>query len=305
MNHYNSILILGPTASGKTRLAVNTAAALNGEVISLDSRQVYKKLNIGTGKDLQEYTVKGKEIPFHLIDIIEPDQKYNISMFVNGFKSAWKEIIQKNKLPILCGGTGLYMDAILKRHQHIHIPVDENLRTQLEEKSPDELLQYFESLNSEVHSTADTSTRKRLIRAIEIALYLQKNKLEKSPYPEVKPLIIGIRLSVEERRKRIDKRLQERLHTGLIEEVESLLKQGIPAEQLIYFGLEYKFITEYLLGLLDKGTMITRLNTAIHQYAKRQMTWFRKMEREGLEIHWLAVEDMDGNVEKIRELIKH
>lgn len=268
-------------------MATHLASTINGEIISADSRQVYRGMSIGTGKDLGEYIVNNQPIPYHLIDNVEAGDSYNVHRFQQDFQQVFSNIISRDKTPILCGGTGLYIEAVLKQHQFTGIPVDEKLREVLSHYSDEELFQKFNSTPSSYTPLADTSTRKRLIRAIEIALFLQNYPLSFTRYPSINYQIFGLDLPVEERRARITRRLHERLQNGMIEEVKGLLDQGISAEKLIYYGLEYKFITEYLLGNLEYGTMVERLNVAIHQFAKRQMTFFRKMERDGLKIHWL------------------
>ena len=244
-------------------------------------------MSIGTGKDLGEYVVNNQPIPYHLIDIVEAGDSYNVHRFQQDFQQAFSDIQGRDRTPILCGGTGLYIEAVLKEHQFTAIPIDENLRETLSHYSNEELLQKFNSTPSAYTPLADTSTRKRLIRAIEISLFLQNYPLSVIRYPSINYQVFGLDLPVEERRARITRRLYERLQNGMIEEVKGLLEQGISAEKLIYYGLEYKFITEYLLGTLDYDTMVERLNVAIHQFAKRQMTFFRKMERDGMKIHWL------------------
>ncbi|MFN8348492.1 MAG: tRNA (adenosine(37)-N6)-dimethylallyltransferase MiaA [Spirosomataceae bacterium] len=283
----NLIVILGPTACGKTHLATHLAYQINGEIISADSRQVYRGMDIGTGKDLKEYTVLDRKIPYHLIDVIEAGDAYNVFRFQQDFYRTFDEITSRGNIPLLCGGTGLYIEAVLQDHRFTAVPVDEDLRQTLAACTDDELLTKFNSIASNYSAFADTSTRKRLIRAIEIAVYLQDHPLPDSPRLPLQYRIYGLDLPVEERRTRITRRLHERLQTGMIEEVKGLLDRGIPAEKLIYYGLEYKFITEYLLGTLVYNEMVERLNVAIHQFAKRQMTFFRKMERDGLTIHWL------------------
>lgn len=268
-------------------MATHLASTINGEIISADSRQVYRGMSIGTGKDLGEYIVNNHPIPYHLIDNVEAGDSYNVHRFQQDFQHAYSSIRQRGRTPILCGGTGLYIEAVLKAHQFTSIPVDEKLREVLSHYSDDELLQKFNSTPSNYTPLADTSTRKRLIRAIEIALFLQNYPLSFTRYPSINYQIFGLDLPIEERRTRITRRLHERLDNGMIEEVQELLEQGISAEKLIYYGLEYKFITEYLLGTLEYNTMVERLNIAIHQFAKRQMTFFRKMERDGMKIHWL------------------
>ncbi|WP_428661525.1 tRNA (adenosine(37)-N6)-dimethylallyltransferase MiaA [Runella sp.] len=285
------VVILGPTACGKTHLATHLAYELGGEIISADSRQVYSGMDIGTGKDLSEYVVHDQQIPYHLIDNVAAGEMYNVHRFQQDCYEAMADIQARERLPIVCGGTGLYIEAVLKEHQFTAIPIDENLREKLQQLSDEKLLEKFKETPSEYTALADTSTRKRLIRAIEIALYLKDNPFPKTGQDKDSFIadyrLFGLSLSVEERRERITRRLHERLKNGMIEEVQGLLTKGISGEQLIYYGLEYKFITQYLLGLLDYGTMVERLNVAIHQFAKRQMTFFRKMERDGLEIQWL------------------
>ncbi|WP_229365736.1 tRNA (adenosine(37)-N6)-dimethylallyltransferase MiaA [Fibrisoma montanum] len=283
------LVILGPTASGKTRLAVHVAHRLNGEIISADSRQVYRSMDIGTGKDLADYVVDEQTVPYHLIDIIDAGQSYNVYQFQQDFTRATTDIQQRNRLPVVCGGTGLYLDAVLSSHAFTAIPRDDAFRAELETRSDDELQQLFRQNPSTYSSLADTSTRKRLIRAIEIGRYLSRHPdtpltQAVAPPPAV---VFGINIPVELRRQRITERLQARLQSGMVDEVERLLQQGIPAEKLIFYGLEYKFITQYLQGELVYTTMVARLETAIHQFARRQMTFFRKMERDGLTIHWL------------------
>ncbi|MDZ4756931.1 MAG: tRNA (adenosine(37)-N6)-dimethylallyltransferase MiaA [Bacteroidota bacterium] len=286
-NIFNSILVLGPTASGKTKLAVQLAHEQNGCVLSADSRQVYKHLDIGTGKDLEEYIIDNKQIPYQLIDIADLGTKYNLSNYINDFANAWQGCEAAKQLPIVCGGTGLYLDAILKGHNYAHVPVDAAFRKKLESMSKQELLAYYHKLpQTSYHTLADISTDRRLIRAIEIVAYLQYNIIEPTSFPEVKPYIIGINKTVELRREKIKTRLIYRLQNGLIDEVRSLLQQGLTTEYLIKLGLEYKYITLYILGELDYAEMEEQLYNHICQFAKRQMTWFRKMEREGCVIHW-------------------
>lgn len=295
------IVILGPTACGKTRLATQLAAQIEGEIISADSRQVYRRMNIGTGKDLDEYVVDGKSIPYHLIDICDAGEAYHVHRFQVDFQAAFSDIQSRRHTPILCGGTGLYIESVLKQYQFTSIPVDETLRQQLETLSDEALLTRFNTTSSAYSSLADTSTRKRLVRAIEIATYLQTHSFETAPPTPLHYQIFGLDLPVEERRTRITRRLHQRLQNGMIDEVQALLHQGLTPEQLIYYGLEYKFMTEYLTGVLTYDTMVERLNVAIHQFAKRQMTFFRKMERNGLTIHWLdALAPIDQLVATIK-----
>ncbi len=284
------IVILGPTACGKTRLATHLAYELGGEVISADSRQVYRGMDIGTGKDMKEYVVNNQSIPYHLIDIVDAGEMYNVHRFQQDCYEAIADIRARDQYPVLCGGTGLYLEAVLQEHRFTAVPIDEELRKNLQRLSDEALLEQFRDVTSLYTPVADTSTRKRLIRAIEISTFLTRHPhffsdITNQSVPDYR--IFGLEISVEERRARITGRLHERLQNGMIEEVQTLLAKGISAEQLIYYGLEYKFITQYLLGILDYGTMIERLNVAIHQFAKRQMTFFRKMERDGLRIEWL------------------
>jgi len=283
------LVILGPTASGKTRLAVQVAYALGGEVVSADSRQVYRGMDLGTGKDLDEYRVGGEAVPYHLIDLVEAGDDYHLFRFQQDFFRVVPELLARGRAAVVCGGSGLYLDAVLRQHAFTAVPVNPRLRAELEPLPETALLARFHQLPSAYTDLADTSTRKRLIRAIEISEYLQHHPLPETPnrteLPE--PLLFGIDLPVELRRQRISARLQQRLREGMIDEVRALLDRGVPAEKLVFYGLEYKFITLYLRGELDYPTMTARLETAIHQFAKRQMTFFRKMERDGLRIQWL------------------
>lgn len=285
----NKLVILGPTASGKTRLAVKLAHELNGEIISADSRQLYRGMDLGTGKDLAEYTVDSKSVQYHLIDTLDAGEKYNVHRFQQDCEAAITDIDKREKQVIICGGTGLYLDAILKDYQFTSIPVNLSLRQEIGELDKQALLNYWLARPSAYTELADTSTRKRLIRAIEIAEFLTKNADFKIHPKSVtgKFIVIGLNPEVEVRRQRITKRLHERMHQGLIDEVKTLLSSGLTAEQLIYYGLEYKYITLYLIGELTYATMLARLETEIHRFAKRQMTFFRKMERDGINIHWL------------------
>ncbi len=285
---YNLITILGPTASGKTKLAVQLAAYLNAEIISADSRQVYRGMDIGTGKDLDEYVWNGQKIPYHLIDIVDAGHSYHIYQFQQDFEKAFNDIISRGKIAILCGGSGLYLEAVLKGFQFTAVPIDLPFRESLEDSTSDELLALFEAVPNQYSATADISTRKRLIRAIEINRYLEANPDFQLPSKIVPvSIIFGLNPPVESRRQNITKRLHQRLAEGMVTEVQNLIEAGVPSEKLIYYGLEYKFITEYLSGNILYEIMVERLNVAIHQFAKRQMTYFRKMERDGLIINWL------------------
>ena len=297
---YNLITILGATATGKTTVAVALADRLNSEIISADSRQVYRRMDIGTGKDIDEYQFNEKQIPYHLIDIVDAGTKYNVYEYQKDFLQAYNKIFAKDKLPVLCGGTGMYIDAVTKGYKLINVPVNENLREKLELKTNEELEQILKSLKN-THNKSDFDTRKRAIRAIEIEDYYKNNPDISLDYPKFNTLFIGIDVDRNTRRKRITNRLKARLEEGMIEEVEQLLKSGIAAEDLIYYGLEYKFLTMYVTGEINRNDMFQKLESAIHQFAKRQMTWFRGMERKGAIINWI-----DGRMptdEKIDKII--
>lgn len=301
------ITILGPTASGKTNLATHLAARLNAEIISADSRQVYSGMDIGTGKDLADYVVNGHVIPYHLIDICEPGTKYNLFRYQQDFLDCYEDIRSRGALPILCGGTGLYIEAVLKGYSLSPVPQNPALRTELEGKNLEELTNILVDLkrrnHSVMHNKTDVDSCQRAIRAIEIETYNLTKPTEERQCPPIDSLIIGVDIDREERRRKITKRLKERLKAGMIDEVDGLLKRGIPADDLIYYGLEYKFVTEYIIGKLTYEEMFRQLEIAIHQFAKRQMTWFRGMERRGFTIHWIdAMQPMKDKVEKILSL---
>lgn len=299
---YDLITILGPTACGKTTLAVAVADFLNAEIISGDSRQVYKRMDIGTGKDLSEYNINGKQIPYHLIDIVEPGCKYTVYNFQHDFLEAYNSICAKGKLPVLCGGSGLYLESVLRAYRMSPVPVNESLRKSLEDKSLTELAEILSSYRN-LHNTTDTDTKKRAIRAIEIESYYQEHPLDSVEFPEINSLVVGLDVPREVRRERITERLKARLEEGMVDEIKSLLAEGIPAENLIYYGLEYKYVTEYVIGTLSYEEMFRDLQIAIHQFAKRQMTWYRGMERRGIKIHWIdCLMPLDAKVEKIRSL---
>ena len=283
---YDLITILGPTACGKTKFAASLSARINGEIISADSRQVYRKMNLGTGKDYDDYMVDGKRIQYHLVDIVEPGYKFNVYEFQEHFLKAYKEIKARNNMPVLCGGSGMYIDAVTKGYKLVPVPRNDKLRKDLESSSLEELAGILSSYKK-LHNITDTDTRKRAIRAIEIEEYYKGNPASIHDYPVINNIFFGIEYNLVSRRKRISERLQERLKKGMVDEVQELLEEGLGAEDLIYYGLEYKYITQYITGDLDYETMVEKLNTAIKQFAKRQMTWFRKMEREGARIHWL------------------
>lgn len=303
----NIIVILGPTASGKTRLAAHLAYTLKTEVISADSRQVYKHMNIGTGKDYDVYVVNNVSIPYHLIDIVEPGSKYNIHQFITDFNTCFSQLQTQKKTPILCGGTGLYIQAVLSNFEYTAVPKNENLLQQLTPLSHEELIVYFNQLPQNAYShLADLSTHKRCLRAIEISTYLLTNNIDFSTSPTtLNPLIIGLNPKRETRILRIEKRLKQRLNSGLIEEVEALLNSGITHDQLRYYGLEYKFVSMYLAGELTKTELEQQLQTAINQFAKRQMTYFRKMERDGIHINWIDGDlPFEQQVKEASQLIK-
>ncbi|WP_343521726.1 tRNA (adenosine(37)-N6)-dimethylallyltransferase MiaA [Pedobacter sp.] len=287
MAQHNLIIILGATASGKTKLAVSVADALNGEIISADSRQVFKRMDIGTGKDLHEYEINGKIIPHHLIDILEPGERYHVDAFKNDFYKAFESITAKQKLPILCGGTGMYIHSLLQNQTFTAIPVNQELRNRLDVLSKEELILKIQLEKNQNRDAIDLSSKKRLIRALEIADYLKDHELETVERPEIKPIIFGLKNEVSITRAKILARLEERFQAGLIEEVAQLIKEGIRKEMLVFYGLEYKFIVHYLDGLLTFEELKLRLGTAICQYAKRQNTFFRKMEKDNVEIIWL------------------
>ena len=280
------ICILGPTASGKTKYAVKLALETGGEIISADSRQVYRGMDIGTGKDLADYSVDGICVPYHLIDIAEAGEKYNIFRYQRDFINTYKDITARGKQPILCGGSGLYIEAATRGYALPEVPPDPQLRDELEKLTMEELSARLASMKS-LHNVSDLDSKKRVIRAIEITVFESKNPVIREEPLVIKTKYIGISVSREERNARIDQRLKERLQNGMIEEVERLLASGIAPEDLIYYGLEYKFVTLYLTGKLSYVEMEFQLATAIHQFAKRQMTWFRGMERRGIHIEWI------------------
>ena len=300
---YDLITILGPTASGKTPLAAALAHRMNTEIISGDSRQVYRRMDLGTGKDLVDYVVDGHRIPYHLIDIVEPGYKYNVFEYQRDFLKAYEDIASRGMTPILCGGTGMYIESVLKGYRLLPVPENPELRASLEGKTLEELTRILEGYKI-LHNSTDVDTAKRAIRAIEIEEYYKQQPPEYREFPSLKSLIVGVDIDRELRREKITRRLKQRLDEGMVEEVRGLLDEGIPAENLIYYGLEYKFLTQYAIGELTYEEMFHQLETAIHQFAKRQMTWFRGMERRGFTIHWLdATLTMEEKTEKIINLI--
>ena len=295
---YNLIVILGPTATGKTRFASLIASKIDGEIISADSRQIYKRMTIGTGKDLEDYIVNGKQVPYHLIDIEEPGTKYNVFEYQKDFFKAYEDIVTRNKMPVLCGGTGMYIEAVTKGYKLISVPVNNKLRQELEGKTLPELEDILKTYKR-LHNKTDTDTIKRAIRAIEIEEYYSTHPEQDADLPVINPIYIGVDVDRETRRKRITERLARRVNEGMVQEVQDLLDEGIKPENLIYYGLEYKYITLYLTGELSHDEMIKKLNISIHQFAKRQMTWFRKMEREGININWInAFEKEEERIKK-------
>lgn len=286
------ITILGPTASGKTSLAAALAADIDAEIISADSRQVYRCMDIGTGKDLEDYNVNNKHINYHLIDIVEPGTKYNLFEYQQDFFDAYNDVVSRKKIPILCGGSGLYIEAVLNGYNLVAVPENRILRDTLESKSLDELTEILIQLKKEngsnMHNSTDVDNKKRAIRAIEIETYYKINsQVKECHYPKIKSTIFGIDIGREERRRRISERLKQRLNSGMIEEVKMLLEKGITPQDLIYYGLEYKFVTKYIIGEISYEEMFRSLEIAIRQFAKRQMTWFRGMERRGFIINWI------------------
>ncbi|MBD8349701.1 tRNA (adenosine(37)-N6)-dimethylallyltransferase MiaA [Dysgonomonas sp. HGC4] len=303
MSSFDLITIVGPTASGKTSFACKLADDLNAEIISGDSRQVYRGMDIGTGKDLSDYIVDGKPIPYHLIDIRGAGYKYNIFEYQHDFYQAYTSIKERNKIPVLCGGSGLYIESVLKGYNLINVPENKDLRQQLEGKSLTELTDILASYKS-LHNNTDVDTAQRAIRAIEIEEYKKINNADCNEYPPLNSLIVGVDIDRELRRQRISIRLKARLEEGMIEEVQSLLDAGIAPDDILYYGLEYKFVTQYLLKEISYNQMYSELEIAIHQFAKRQMTWFRGMEKRGLHIHWIdATLSDDDKVAKVKSLL--
>ncbi len=295
------IVITGATAGGKTSVAVNLAYKLNAEIISADSRQVYRGMDIGTGKDLDEYTINGVKIPVHLIDIVDAGYKYNVFEYCNDFKKVYNDIKSRGKLPVLCGGTGLYIESVLKNYQMIYVPVNMPLRKKLENLDLIELEKILLNYKP-LHNKSDLDTKKRAIRAIEIADYYKKNNIPPTLENSINYIVFGILYDRDTRRKRISERLKYRLENGLIEEAIRLHQSGLSLEDMEYYGLEYKFLSYYLAGRINKEELFFKLNTAIHQFAKRQMTFFRKMEKDEIKIHWI-----DGNLtmkEKVEIILK-
>lgn len=301
---YDMLAVVGPTACGKTSLAVDIALAIEGsEIISADSRQVYRGMDIGTGKDVAEYTRGGITVPSHLLDIVDAGEKYNLFEYQRDFLTAYDSIVQRGGFPIVCGGSGLYVESVLKGYRLLPVPENVALRAELEEKSLEELTAILAGYRS-LHNNTDTDSKKRAIRAIEIEEYYRNCPVEERSFPQIKALTVGVQVEREVRRQRISRRLRERLDAGMVDEVRRLLDSGIAPEQLIYYGLEYKFLTQYVIGEIGYDEMVNGLEIAIHQFAKRQMTWFRGMEKRGVEIHWLdASRPVDELMEQIKGLL--
>lgn len=301
------ITILGPTASGKTSLAAALAARIDAEIISADSRQVYRGMTIGTGKDLDDYRQGDRLIPYHLIDICEPGTKYNLFQYQQDFHLIYNNIVARGVRPILCGGTGLYIESVLKGYALSPVPQNQALRDKLADKSLAELTEMLEDLkrrnHSVMHNRTDVDTAQRAIRAIEIETYNLEHPTDNRTLPPIDSVIIGVDINREERRRKITQRLKQRLEEGMVDEIRQLLDRGIAPENLIYYGLEYKFVTEYVIGKTSYEEMFRQLEIAIHQFAKRQMTWFRGMERRGFTIHWIdALDPMDSKMAQIMDI---
>lgn len=301
---YDLIVVLGPTASGKTSFAARLAYEFQGEVISADSRQVYRDMDIGTGKDYSDYQVEGSRVAYHLVDIVDPGQRYNVYAFQQDFLRVYNELRRRQRMPVLCGGSGLYIEAVLKGYRLLHVPPDPRLREDLSHKTLDDLQDMLKGYQLNLHNTTDLTTRKRAIRAIEIARYYASHPEEDVAYPRIHPFILGIRYDRPAQRRMITQRLKQRLKEGLVDEVKHLMDRGLSREDLEYYGLEYRYLVRYLEGELDEEQMFSQLNTAIHQFAKRQMTWFRRMERNGFVIHWLDGHmSMDDKLSRARKLL--
>ncbi|MGI6233078.1 MAG: tRNA (adenosine(37)-N6)-dimethylallyltransferase MiaA [Prevotella sp.] len=303
------ITIIGPTASGKTALAAALAHRIGGEIISGDSRQVYRGMTIGTGKDLADYQVEGQAVPYHLIDICNPGEKYNIFRYQQDFLKAYHDIENRGKTPVLCGGSGLYIESVIRGYALSPVPQNQTLRDSLKDKSLNELTQMLEKLKvqtgSVMHNTTDVDTQQRAIRAIEIETYNLEHPTERRSQERIESLVVGVEIDREERRKKITRRLKDRLEEGMIDEIRGLLDKGIQPEDLMYYGLEYKYVTEFVIGKLSYDEMFKQLEIAIHQFAKRQMTWFRGMERRGIQIHWInALQPVEQKVNQILQLME-
>jgi tRNA dimethylallyltransferase len=300
---YDLLVVTGPTASGKTSLAAAVALKLNGEIISADSRQIYRQMNLGTGKDYSDYLVEDRQIPYHLVDIADPGYKYSVFEYQQDFKKVLGDLRTRNIFPVVCGGSGMYIDSVVSGYQMIEVPPDPEFRASLEGKPLAELTVILSSFKK-LHNKTDIDTKKRAIRAIEIERFIGTGKQKLDDFPVIRPLITGVLFSREKRRERISERLKRRLEEGMVDEVRQLLMQGVDPETLIYYGLEYKYITLYITGRISYDEMFSSLEIAIHQFAKRQMTWFRGMERKGIQIHWIDGElPINSKVERVMELL--
>lgn len=305
MQSYNLVTILGPTACGKTSLAVALADHLKTAVISADSRQVYRSMDLGTGKDLDEYMIDGREVPYHLIDIVDAGYKYNVFEYQRDFLKVYEALRAEGQIPVLCGGTGMYLESVLRGYRLVEVPENKELRASLVDKSLDELTEMLRCYK-QLHNTTDVDTCKRAIRAIEIEEFYRANDVNVRQFPKIKSLTIGLDVSRELRRERISRRLRERLELGMVDEVRGILSSGVSPEDLIYYGLEYKYLTMYIIGQLTYEEMVSQLEIAIHQFAKRQMTYFRGMERRGVPIHWIDAEcSTNEKVEHICQLLSN
>ncbi|MBR6197041.1 MAG: tRNA (adenosine(37)-N6)-dimethylallyltransferase MiaA [Bacteroidaceae bacterium] len=296
------LTILGPTACGKTAFATRLAYDLGGEILSADSRQVYRGMDIGTGKDLADYTVNGKRIPYHLIDIADAGEKYNVYEFQHDFLEAYNDIVARGATPIMCGGTGLYLESVIRGYRLSPVPQNPELRERLAGKSLEELTEILRGYK-QLHNTTDVDSAQRAIRAIEIEDYYQHTPLDNREFPEIDSLVIGLDINRELRREKISRRLRSRLDEGMVDEIRRIIDSGVAPEDLIYYGLEYKFVTMYVIGQLTYEEMVSQLEIAIHQFAKRQMTWFRGMERRGITIHWLSCDiPVEERIEMVKEM---
>ena len=302
---YKMLTILGPTASGKTTVAAHVAKLLEGEVISADSRQVYRGMDLGTGKDYGDYEITGQKIPYHLIDIVDAGYEYNVFEYQHDFLNVYADVTVRGKFPVLCGGSGLYLEAILKNYKLIQVPFNDELRKRLEDKELDELAEILKSYKSDLHNVTDLENKKRALRAIEIEEHLKLHPDVDTTMPNINSLVVGVKFDRLSRRRRITERLKQRLDEGMLDEVQVLLDKGLSSEQLTYYGLEYKYLTQHLIGELSFDEMFSGLETAIHQFAKRQMTWFRRMEKKGTHIHWLdGYMPLEEKLDRITKLLK-
>jgi tRNA dimethylallyltransferase len=302
-SQYDILVITGPTASGKTALAAAVADALGGEIISADSRQVYRGMDLGTGKDYGDYVVNGRSVPYHLVDIVDPGYKYNVFEYQSDFRKVYEEMKRREVFPVICGGSGMYVDSVVKGYRMFEVPPDPVLREELDKKPMKELREILANYRK-LHNKTDIDTKKRVIRAIEIEHFHRYRKDKKTEFPFLRSLVTAVKIDRELRRERITARLRQRLDAGMVDEVRGLLYKGVPESTMIYYGLEYKYITLYLKNRMSYDDMVDKLETAIHQFAKRQMTWFRGMERRGTSIIWIDGElPMQEKVEKILGLL--